>query len=982
MVLLAETRLSSSFLPRKIIKNSNPTNNGSSRRSSSLSLRSSKTGQSPSLTKISLLPYESQSPENSFAQEITDLCNNGTLNDAFFVLSRHLLKSSDFASLTNALGILIQACGYHDDLNVGRKVHELISSSKELMSNPVLTTRLLTMYFSCGSPSDSRSVFEELEVRNLFQWNAMISGYSKNNLWNDAIAVFCQLLLTTELKPDNFTLPCVLKSCAEVSDAEMGQGVHGMILKMGLVSDNFVNNSLMSMYGKCCLVDEAIRVFDKMPEKNLVSWNTLLFVLSANGLMLEGFELFLDMISLDKEFLEMDDATLVTVLPMCAFEGWIELGKLVHGLSVKLDLNHELRVSNALIDMYGKCGSLVEAQFLFNKTLQRNVVSWNAMIGACARNVDIDGTFEFLQAMSFEEGMMANEVTVLNVLPVCLGPLYLNYVKEIHGYVVRNGLKINSLVPNALVAAYAKCGSLDSAKHVFNGMEMKTVSSWNALIGGCAQNGDPISAVQLFLQMTSSGLQPDWFTIGSLLLACAHLKHSHQGRSVHAFIQRNGLEKDSFISVSLISFYIQCGKVSTARTMFNMMEEIDSVSWNAMISGYTQNGMPDESLNLFRKMQRYIYEPSLVAITSAFMACAQLSCLRLGKETHCFALKANFAEDTFVGSSIIDMYAKCGSIDQARCIFDRLHEKDSVSWNVIITGYGIHGCASEALELLVEMQEEGLNPDEFTYIGILMACSHAGLVEEGLEYFKQMPTKGVAPKLEHYACVADLLGRAGKLNDAVQLIKGMPEKPDARIWSSLLGACRIHGDITLGETVANKLLELEPHKVEHYILASNLFASSGRWDDVRRVRNLLKENGLRKDPGCSWIDLKGKVYCFMAGDNQNPESAAIHVMWSILEEKISQIGYVPDTESVLHEVDEVEKLKLLRGHSEKQAIVFGLLNTGAAVKIRLYKNIRMCRDCHNAIKLVSKVVGREIVVRDNKRFHHFRDGFCSCRDYW
>lgn len=810
----------------------------------------------------------------------------------------------------------------------------------------------------------------------------MISGYSKNELWDDAIALFCQLLLTTELKPDSFTFPCVLKSCAGVSDAGMGRGVHGMILKTGLASDTFVNNSLMSMYGKCCLVDEAVRVFAQMPEKNLVSRNSLLFVLSENGLVLEGFELFLDMISSGEELLEVDDATLVTVLPMCASEGRIELGELVHGLSVKLDLSHELRVNNALIDMYGKCGFLLEARFLFEKALHRNVVSWNAMLGACARNAVVDGTFEFLQAMSMEDGMKADEVTVLNVLSACFVPLYLNHVKQIHGYVIRNGLELHSLVPNALVAAYAKCGSLDPAKHMFHGIATKTVSSWNALIGGCAQNGDPIGAFHSFLQMTYSGLQPDWFTIGSLLLACAHPKHSSQGRSIHGFIQRNGLERDSFISISLISFYIQCGNVSSARMLFNMLEDVDSVSWNAMISGYTQNGMPDESLDLFRQMQRYGHEPSLVSITSAFMACARLSALRLGKETHCFALKAGFAGDAFVGSSVIDMYAKCGSIDQARSVFDRLHDRDGVSWNVMITGYGVHGRAAEATELLAEMQEEGMKPDEFTYIGILMACSHSGLVEEGLEYFKQMRAKGVAPKLEHYACAADLLGRAGRLKDAFELIKGMPEKPDARIWSSLLSSCRIHGDVTLGETVVDRLLELEPHKVEHYVLASNLFASSGRWDDVRRVRKMVKENGLRKDPGCSWVDLRGKVYCFVAGDEQNPEGGEIYRTWAILEEKISQMGYVPDTESVLHEVDEVERLKMLRGHSEKQAIVFGLLNTSEAVKIRLFKNIRMCRDCHNATKLISKVVGREIVVRDNKRFHHFGDGLCSCRDYW
>ncbi|PKA61909.1 Pentatricopeptide repeat-containing protein [Apostasia shenzhenica] len=851
------------------------------------------------------------------------------------------------------------------------------------MRNPVLTTRLLTMYFYCGRPTDSRSLFVELAERNLFQWNAMISGYSKNELWHEAIALFCQFLEITELKPDNFSFPCVLKSCAGISDSDTGRAVHGMILKMGFGSDTFVNNSLMSMYGKCALVDKAVKVFDDMPERNLVSWNTLLSVLSDNGLVVEGFELFLELMSASEDPVGVDDATVVTVLPMCALEGWVELGRLLHGLSVKLNLVQELSVNNALIDMYGKSGSLAEARLLFEKTLRRNVVSWNVMIGACSRNVDLDGTFELLQAMSLEEKIRVDEVTILNVLPACLGTWQLNSVKEIHGYVIRNALEGNNLVPNALVAAYAKCGSLESAKNAFNGIEAKTVSSWNALIGGCAQNGDPTSAVELFLEMNSFELQPDWFSIGSLLLACANLKHFKQGRSVHGFIQRSGLENDSLIRVSLLSFYIQCGMLSTARMLFDELEEIDPVSWNAMISGYAQNGLPDECLILFRRMQQYRYEPSLVAATSALMASARLSAIRSGKEIHCFAMKTGFSEDEFVGSSIIDMYAKCGSMEQARTIFDRLDEKDDVAWNVIITGYGIHGCASEAVELLHRMEEEGLKPDEFTYIGVLMACSHGGLVEEGMEYFGEMRTKGVVPKLEHYACVADMLGRAGRLADAEKVIDEMPETPDARIWSSFLGACRIHGDLARGERVAEKLLELEPHKVEHYVLVSNLFAGCGRWEDARRVRKMMRKNGLRKDPGCSWIELRGKVYSFMASESQNPEfDSGIEGFWLSLEERIRQIGYLPEMASVLHEVGEEEKVEMLRGHSEKKAIAFGLLKTTDGAKLRVFKNIRMCRDCHNAIKLVSKAVGREIMVRDNKRFHHFRDGLCSCRDFW
>lgn len=346
---------------------------------------------------------------------------------------------------------------------------------------------------------------------------------------------------------------------------------------MGLNSDTYVGNSLVSMYGKCGCVDDAVRVFEKMPERNLVSWNCLVSGFLENGLVREGFDLFRKMME-EEEGLLPDDATVVILLPSCALEGRVEMGRLVHGLSVKLGLENVLRVRNALIDMYSKCGWLEEAWRLFGEIGERNVVTWNAMIGACARSGDLVGTFGLLREMLMEEGTKANEVTVLNVLPACLGVMEVMKLKELHGYIKRNVLESNELVSNALVAAYAKCGSLESAEKYFHGMEPKTVSSWNALIGGCAQNGDPSKAIDLFVEMTSLGFEPDWFSIGSLLLACTHLNYLRYGRSIHGFIQRNGLEKDSFIGISLLSLYMQCGIEQKARVLFDALEKKDVVS--------------------------------------------------------------------------------------------------------------------------------------------------------------------------------------------------------------------------------------------------------------------------------------------------------------------------------------------------------------------------------------------------------------------
>lgn len=847
------------------------------------------------------------------------------------------------------------------------------------------------MYSTCGSPSESRSVFDASVKKNLFLYNALLSGFSRNALFRDAILLFVELLSATEHAPDSFTLPCVIKSCAGLTDSELGRAVHALALKTGLFSDAFVGNALVAMYGKFGFVESAFKVFGKMPERNLVSWNSMMYACSENGVFEECYDLFKGILNGngEGEGLVPDVATMVTVIPVCASQGELKMGMALHGLALKLGLGLELMVNNSLMDMYSKCGYLHDARVLFDRNEVKNVVSWNSMIGGYSKEGDSRGAFELLRRMQIEEEnvIRVNEVTLLNVLPAaCLEETqFLMSLKELHGYALRHGfVQSDELVANAFVAGYFKCGLLDYAKGVFCGMEAKSVSSWNALIGGHAQNGFPGKALDLYLVMRDSGLDPDCFTIGSLLLACSRLKFLCYGKEIHGFMLRNGLELDEFIGISLLSLYVQCGKMLPAKLFFDAMEEKSSVCWNTMINGFSQNELPCEALDAFRQMLSSGIRPQEIAIMGALGACSQVSALRLGKEVHSFAVKAHLTEDSFVTCSLIDMYAKCGCMEQSQNIFDWVNEKDEASWNVLIAGYGIHGHGLKAIELFKSMQSYGCRPDSFTFMGLLMACNHAGLVAEGLEYLGQMQSLyGIRPKLEHYACVVDMLGRAGQLNEALKLVNEMPDEPDSGIWSSLLSSCRNYGDLDIGEEVAKKLLELGPDKAENYVLVSNLYAGLGKWDEVRKVRQRMKDIGLQKDAGCSWIEIGGKVYRFLVGgDGSLLESKRIQQTWTKLEKKISKIGYKPDTSCVLHELEEEEKIEILKSHSEKLAISFGLLNTAEGTTLRVCKNLRICVDCHNAIKLVSKVVKREIIVRDNKRFHHFKNGFCTCGDYW
>lgn len=340
-------------------------------------------------------------------------------------------------------------------------------------------------------------------------------------------------------------------------------------------------------------------------------------------------------------------------------------------------------------------------------------------------------------------------------------------------------------------------------------------------------------------------------------------------------------------------------------------------------------------------------------------------------------------DSVFVGTSIVDIYCKCERVEMARKAFDCMKVKNVKSWTAMVAGYGMHGRAKEAMEIFYKMIRSGVKPNYITFVSVLAACSHAGMLKEGWHWFNRMKCEfNVEPGIEHYSCMVDLLGRAGCLNEAYGLIQEMNVKPDFIIWGSLLGACRIHKNVELGEISARKLFELDPSNCGYYVLLSNIYADAGRWADVERMRILMKSRGLLKTPGFSIVELKGRIHVFLVGDKEHPQHEKIYEYLDKLNVKLQELGYMPNVTSVLHDVDEEEKGMVLRVHSEKLAVAFGIMNSVPGSIIQIIKNLRICGDCHSAIKLISKAVNREIVVRDSKRFHHFKDGLCSCGDYW
>jgi len=483
--------------------------------------------------------------------------------------------------------------------------------------------------------------------------------------------------------------------------------------------------------------------------------------------------------------------------------------------------------------------------------------------------------------------------------------------------------------------------------------------------------------------MKREGFKPDAVTYVSFLNVCASAGTLKWVKEVHSHAREAGFELDLRVGSALVNMYAKSGSVYDARVIFDRMDERDLFTWTVMIGGLAQHGRGGEAYELFIRMQQEGFKPDAVTYVSILNACASAGALEWVKEVHSHALKTGLESDVRVGNALVHMYAKCGSIDDARLVFDRMKERDVITWNVMIGGLAQHGCGFEALEVFRNMNAAGVKPDGCSFVALLSACSHAGLVDEGRRLFLAMSQDyGIVPSVVHWTCLVDILGRAGHLQEAKLLIDNMPVEPDGATWGALLGACKSYGDVELGELAAKECVKLEPNNASTYVILSNIYAAAEKWKEVSLVRIMMQERGIRKEPGRSWIEVDNKIHSFVVGDTSHPETKEIFAELSRLTEEIKADGYLPDTRFVLHDVDKKDKEFSLCSHSEKLAIAYGLIHTPSSKPVRVYKNLRVCSDCHTTTKLISKVTRKEIVVRDANRFHHFKDGLCSCKDYW
>ncbi|KAK7330142.1 hypothetical protein VNO77_24328 [Canavalia gladiata] len=705
--------------------------------------------------------------------------------------------------------------------------------------------------------------------------------------------------------------PC-LNLLAKCNNIHTLKQIHSLIIKTGLHNTLFAQSKLIHF----CAVSPssdlsyALSLFHSIPQPNHFVWNTLIRAHSSTSSPLSSLHLFSRMLH---SGLQPNSHTFPFLFKSCANAGATFEGKQLHALALKLALNSHPHVHSSLINMYSRVGELDYARLVFDKSTLRDAVSFTALLTG--------------------------------------------YVSE--GYV-------------------------DHARRLFDEISTKDVVSWNAMIAGYVQSGRFEEALACFTHMQEADVSPNQGTMVSVLSACGHLGSLELGNWISSWIRAHGLGPNLQLTNALIDMYSKCGEINTARELFDGIQEKDVISWNTMIGGYSYLSLYEEALALFELMLRSNVTPTDVTFLAILPACACLGALDFGKWVHAYIDKNLKGTDNIsLWTSLIDMYAKCGCIEVAEQVFRSARCRSLASWNAMISGLAMNGHAERALEFFSEMFNEGFQPDAITFVGVLSACTQAGLIDLGHQYFNSMiQDYRISPKLQHYGCMIDLLARAGKFEEAKIMIRNMEMEPDGAIWGSLLNACRVHGQVELGEYVAERLFELEPENPGAYVLLSNIYAGAGRWDDVARIRTRLNDKGMKKVPGCTSIEIEGVVHEFLVGDKFHPQTENIYRMLDEVDKLLEESGFVPDTSEVLYDMDEEWKEGALSQHSEKLAIAFGLISTKSGTTIRIVKNLRVCVNCHSATKLISKIFNREIIARDRNRFHHFKDGFCSCNDCW
>lgn len=811
---------------------------------------------------------------------------------------------------------LLKACSITANLKEGKRIHS-DAVKYGCASDLFVGTSLLDMYAKCGSVDDALEVFEDLPQQDIVSWRAMLAAYAQQGLASKSFQLY-ERMLKAGVSPDEHVLMLVLKACTTSIESERGAAIDKKPRRVDIVEigkaieaeawkSNHgptakISSTLISIFGKCGSVGDAQQAFESFPHRDVVTWTAILgaYVKSEPE---KTWELYTQM--LQQEGVSPDGATFAVALQACSMlaekenslviEGHslrtqsLQRGKIIHAEACKTSYGLEVTLCNALTSMYSKCGSFMDAENVFRQLPQADSVSWNAMLGAYALQENAMKVMQSYELM-LEEGVSPNHRTFASVLHACSilsnevlhvedgnragQGIRLQKGKVVHAEAWKRGCMSDVFIGSSLVSMYSKCGSIEDAEHVFNGLSVRDCVTYNAMLAAYSSSGQADKALQLYEQMLEEGRNPDAWSFVPVLQACGSLAGKeevemslHKGKLVHAKALQTVDQLDDFVASSLISMYGQCGSIPDAERVFNGLYRPNMVSWNALLTAYAEQGQGVEALQLFRRFwEGGLVSPDDSILISTLKSCGQTGGLDLCIEIHNSIVLSGSSISLPVASALIHAYSQCAKMAEAQKVLDSLNQPDVVCWTALIAGYARQGSWETSSICYQKMCDSGVKPNGVTFLSLLSACCHAGMVSKGVEYFESMSRDyGIVAEIEHYVSLVDLFGRAGHLRRVEELLLNMPVRPNLSAWLCLLGACRKHRNVALGRWAFNCALLLQPKDAAAYSLMHSIYAQSGMWEQAREVSNLREVAGAWKKPGKSWIGHQLAVNMFVAG---------------------------------------------------------------------------------------------------------------------
>ncbi|XP_068643829.1 pentatricopeptide repeat-containing protein At4g13650-like [Aristolochia californica] len=753
------------------------------------------------------------------------------------------------------------------------------------ISDTFFANTLISFYSRCGDLRGAQKVFDKILHKNVVSWTSIVTAYVHNGSFEPAIKLF-KRMICSGARPNQFTFSVAIHASTSLEVLEVGLQIHGLVIRFGLERDEFTGSSLVDMYFKMGLMHSACCIFYYLIYKDIVSWNIMISGFSQAGDLDEVLRLFYAM---RLEGMAPNGFTCASMLKCCYTVQEVEQ---IHGLTLKSAFECDVVLGSALIDAYLRCHNMGSGQKVFNSMPEKDGFVWCAAISGYVRNGEGKEALNLFKKMRRQQ-ITADQYALSGALKACSVNQDLETASQLHALVLKFGYLTDCLVASVLLDLYSDFSRMGDAEKIFRKIHDRDIVAWNSMIMGYAQMEEYAPAcISLFRELIlTAGVKPDGCTFIAVLKSCRSKLDLGTGRMIHGQAVKSVHGSETSVGNAIINLYSKCGAIYESDRAFETMYRRDEVSWSTIIGAFEQNGLELEALRRCREMAVAGFGPTQFSFASCISACSGLAALDVGRQFHSLMIKAGFGGEVYVGSSVVDMYAKCGNIEDSICAFHDLNNPNIVAYNTMISGLAQHGRAEKAILIFKELEKTETAPNKTTFICLLTACSHVGLLEESMFFFDMMcDNYKIEPESEHYCCLVDVLGRAGKLDDAYKIISGCLYNVGVSVWRTLLSACWKYKNVSIGEESAKRVMQLDPDDHASYVLLSNLYSEAGLWKESLEVRKKMAKIGVRKDPGSSWVIIKDQVHKFSIGEFSHPEIEMILGELHMLNQHTTAVG--------------------------------------------------------------------------------------------